>query len=151
GGHVGGDKGGQPVLVGTISVEKSETLSKMLKRRGVPHEVLNAKHHEREAAIIAQAGRLGGVTVATNTAGRGTDIMLGGNPEFLADLELHQRGLSPLETPEDYEAAWPEALEKAKRAGTEEHEQVVEAGGLYVVGTERHDARRREQQTRRAS
>ena len=139
---------GQPVLVGTISVEKSEIVSKMLKRRGVPHEVLNAKHHEREAAIIAQAGRLGGVTVATNMAGRGTDIMLGGNPEFLADLELHQRGLSPLETPEDYEAAWPEALEKAKRAGTEEHEQVVEAGGLYVLGTERHEARRIDNQLR---
>jgi preprotein translocase subunit SecA len=139
---------GQPVLVGTISVEKSEILSKMLKRRGVPHEVLNAKHHEREAAIIAQAGRTGGVTVATNMAGRGTDIMLGGNPEFMADLELHQRGLSPLETPEDYEAAWPEALDKAKRAGTEEHEHVVEAGGLYVLGTERHEARRIDNQLR---
>ncbi len=100
----------------------------MLKRRGVPHEVLNAKYHEREAAIIAQAGRTGAVTVATNMAGRGTDIMLGGNPEFMADLELHQRGLSPLETPDDYEAAWPEALEKAKRAGAEEHEQVVACG-----------------------
>jgi preprotein translocase subunit SecA len=139
---------GQPVLVGTISVEKSEILSKMLKRRGVPHEVLNAKYHEREAAIIAQAGRSGAITVATNMAGRGTDIMLGGNPEFLADLELHQRGLSPLETPEDYEAAWPEALEKAKRAGTEEHEHVVEAGGLYVLGTERHEARRIDNQLR---
>ena len=141
-------KAGQPVLVGTISVEKSEILSKMLKRRGVPHEVLNAKHHEREASIIAQAGRTGAVTVATNMAGRGTDIMLGGNPEFMADLELHQRGLSPLETPEDYEAAWPEALEKAKRAGTEEHEQVVAAGGLYVLGTERHEARRIDNQLR---
>jgi preprotein translocase subunit SecA len=141
-------KAGQPVLVGTISVEKSEIVSKMLKRRGVPHEVLNAKHHEREAAIIAQAGRTGAVTVATNMAGRGTDIMLGGNPEFMADLELHQRGLSPLETPEDYEAAWPEALEKAKRAGTEEHEQVVAAGGLYVLGTERHEARRIDNQLR---
>ena len=108
---------GQPVLVGTTSVEKSEVLSRMLKREGVPHEVLNAKYHEREAAIIAQAGRKGAVTVATNMAGRGTDIMLGGNPEFIADLELHQRGLSPLETPEDYEAAWPEAVEKAKRGG----------------------------------
>jgi preprotein translocase subunit SecA len=139
---------GQPVLVGTISVEKSEIVSKMLKRRGVPHEVLNAKYHEREAAIIAQAGRSGAVTVATNMAGRGTDIMLGGNPEFMADLELHQRGLSPLETPEDYEAAWPEALEKAKRAGTEEHEQVVAAGGLYVLGTERHESRRIDNQLR---
>jgi preprotein translocase subunit SecA len=139
---------GQPVLVGTVSVAKSEILSQMLKRAGVPHEVLNAKHHEREAAIVAQAGRLGGVTVATNMAGRGTDIMLGGNPEFMADLELHQRGLSPLETPEDYEMAWPEALEKARRAVAEEHEQVVAAGGLYVLGTERHESRRIDNQLR---
>jgi preprotein translocase subunit SecA len=141
-------RAGQPVLVGTISVEKSEIVSKMLKRRGVPHEVLNAKHHEREASIIAQAGRPGGVTVATNMAGRGTDIMLGGNPEFIADLELHQRGLSPLETPDDYEAAWPEALEKAKRGAVEEHEAVVAAGGLYVLGTERHESRRIDNQLR---
>src|SRR5579859_838221 len=139
---------GQPVLVGTVSVEKSEILSKMLKRRGVPHEVLNAKYHEREAMIIAQAGRKGAVTVATNMAGRGTDIMLGGNPEFIADQELHQRGLSPVETPEDYEAAWPEAVAKAKRAVAEEHEQVVEAGGLYVLGTERHESRRIDNQLR---
>jgi preprotein translocase subunit SecA len=139
---------GQPVLVGTTSVEKSEILSQMLKRRGVPHEVLNAKQHEREATIVAQAGRLGGVTVATNMAGRGTDIMLGGNPEFMADLELRQRGLSPLEAPEDYEAAWPEALEKARRAFTEEHNQVVAAGGLYVLGTERHESRRIDNQLR---
>jgi preprotein translocase subunit SecA len=139
---------GQPVLVGTTSVEKSEILSRMLKRRGVPHEVLNAKHHEREAAIVAQAGRIGAVTVATNMAGRGTDIMLGGNPEFMADLELHQRGLSPLETPDDYEAAWPEALDKARKAVAEEHEQVVTAGGLYVLGTERHEARRIDNQLR---
>ena len=139
---------GQPVLVGTTSVEKSEILSKMLKRRGVPHEVLNAKYHEREAAIVAQAGRKGAVTVATNMAGRGTDIMLGGNPEFIADAELHQRGLSPVETPEDYEAAWPEAVEKAKRAVAEEHEEVVEAGGLYVLGTERHESRRIDNQLR---
>ena len=139
---------GQPVLVGTTSVEKSEILSTMLKRRGVPHEVLNAKYHEREAAIVAQAGRKGGVTVATNMAGRGTDIMLGGNPDFIADLELHQRGLSPLETPEDYEAAWPEAVAKAKRAVAEEHEEVVAAGGLYVLGTERHESRRIDNQLR---
>jgi preprotein translocase subunit SecA len=139
---------GQPVLVGTTSVEKSEILSTMLKRRGVPHEVLNAKYHEREATIIAQAGRKGGVTVATNMAGRGTDIMLGGNPDFIADLELHQRGLSPLETPEDYEAAWPEAVAKAKRAVAEEHEEVVAAGGLYVLGTERHESRRIDNQLR---
>jgi preprotein translocase subunit SecA len=139
---------GQPVLVGTTSVEKSEILSKMLKRRGVPHEVLNAKYHEREATIVAQAGRRGAVTVATNMAGRGTDIMLGGNPEFIADAELHQRGLSPVETPEDYEAAWPEAVAKAKRAVAEEHEEVVEAGGLYVLGTERHESRRIDNQLR---
>jgi preprotein translocase subunit SecA len=139
---------GQPVLVGTTSVEKSEVLARLLKRRGIPHEVLNAKNHEREAAIIAQAGRKGAVTVATNMAGRGTDIMLGGNPEFVADTELHQRGLSPVETPEDYEKAWPEAVEKAKRAVAEEHEEVVALGGLYVLGTERHESRRIDNQLR---
>jgi preprotein translocase subunit SecA len=139
---------GQPVLVGTTSVEKSEILSRLLKRRGIPHEVLNAKNHEREATIVAQAGRKGAITVATNMAGRGTDIMLGGNPEFIADLELHQRGLSPVETPEDYEKAWPEAVEKAKRAVAEEHEEVVSLGGLYVLGTERHESRRIDNQLR---
>ncbi|GAA4128658.1 preprotein translocase subunit SecA [Actinomadura keratinilytica] len=139
---------GQPVLVGTTSVEKSERLSKMLKRRGIPHQVLNAKHHEQESAIVAEAGRKGAVTVATNMAGRGTDIMLGGNPDFRADLELHQRGLSPLETPEEYEAAWPEALEKAKEAVKGEHEEVVALGGLYVLGTERHESRRIDNQLR---
>src|ERR1700751_1884713 len=139
---------GQPVLVGTTSVEKSEVLARMLKRRGVPHEVLNAKNHEREAAIVAQAGRKGAITVSTNMAGRGTDIMLGGNPEFVADLELHQRGLSPVETPEDYEKAWREAVEKAKRAVAEEHEEVIRLGGLYVLGTERHESRRIDNQLR---
>ena len=139
---------GQPVLVGTTSVEKSELVSRMLKRNGIPHEVLNAKYHEREAAIVAQAGRKGAVTVATNMAGRGTDIMLGGNPEFIADLELHHRGLSPVDTPEDFEAAWPEAVEKARRAVAEEHEEVVAAGGLYVLGTERHESRRIDNQLR---
>lgn len=145
---VGRHEKGQPMLVGTTSVEKSELLSKMLTQRGVSHEVLNAKHHEREAAIVAQAGRKGSVTVATNMAGRGTDIMLGGNPEFMADVELHQRGLSPTETPEDYEAAWPGALEKAQQAVQEEHDEVVELGGLYVLGTERHEARRIDNQLR---
>ncbi|GII61420.1 protein translocase subunit SecA [Sphaerisporangium krabiense] len=139
---------GQPVLVGTTSVEKSEKLSKMLKRLGVPHEVLNAKNHAREAAIIAEAGRKHAVTVATNMAGRGTDIMLGGNSEFRADLELQQRGLSPSETPEEYEKAWPEALEKARDAVKTEHEEVVGLGGLYVLGTERHESRRIDNQLR---
>ncbi len=139
---------GQPVLVGTTSVEKSERLSKALKRRGVPHEVLNAKNHAREASIVAEAGRKGAVTVATNMAGRGTDIMLGGNVEFRADHELRQRGLDPLETPEEYEKAWPEALEKAKAAVKNEHDEVTEIGGLYVLGTERHESRRIDNQLR---
>ncbi|MFC4586457.1 preprotein translocase subunit SecA [Sphaerisporangium corydalis] len=139
---------GQPVLVGTVSVEKSERLSKALKRAGVQHEVLNAKNHAREATIIAEAGRKHAVTVATNMAGRGTDIMLGGNSEFRADIELQQRGLSPSETPDEYEKAWPEALEKAKEAVKNEHEEVTDLGGLYVLGTERHESRRIDNQLR---
>ncbi|GGS99685.1 protein translocase subunit SecA [Planobispora rosea] len=139
---------GQPVLVGTTSVEKSERLSKELKRRGVKHEVLNAKNHAREAAIIAEAGRKHAVTVATNMAGRGTDIKLGGSVEFRADVELRNRGLDPVETPEEYEKAWPEALEKARDAVKSEHEEVVELGGLYVLGTERHESRRIDNQLR---
>ncbi|MFW6204887.1 MAG: preprotein translocase subunit SecA, partial [Actinomycetota bacterium] len=139
---------GQPVLVGTTSVEKSEHLSQLLRKRGVPHEVLNAKHHEREAAIVAQAGRLGAVTVATNMAGRGTDIMLGGNPEFMANAELKQRGIDPVETPEEYEAAWGPTLEKLQNQVVAEHNEVVELGGLYVLGTERHESRRIDNQLR---
>ncbi|MDQ6937795.1 MAG: preprotein translocase subunit SecA, partial [Actinomycetota bacterium] len=139
---------GQPILVGTASVAKSELLSGLLLRRGIPHEVLNAKNHSREAAIIAQAGRKGAVVVATNMAGRGTDIMLGGNPEFLADEALRDRGLTPSETPEEYEAAWSDELEKAKSEVEREHEEVVELGGLYVLGTERHDSRRIDNQLR---
>jgi preprotein translocase subunit SecA len=139
---------GQPVLVGTTSVEKSEHLSALLRKRGIPHEVLNAKQHEREAAIVAQAGRKGAVTVATNMAGRGTDIMLGGNTEFLAAAELAQRELSPIDTPEEYEAEWPMALERAKKAVAAEHEEVTALGGLYVLGTERHESRRIDNQLR---
>jgi preprotein translocase subunit SecA len=139
---------GQPVLVGTVSVEKSEHLSSLLKKRGVRHEVLNAKQHSREAAIVAEAGRRGAVTVATNMAGRGTDIMLGGNVEFLADGDLRQRGLDPVDTPEDYEKAWPEAVEAVKARVAAEHDQVSEAGGLYVLGTERHESRRIDNQLR---
>nr|WP_238338391.1 preprotein translocase subunit SecA [Pedococcus badiiscoriae] len=139
---------GQPVLVGTVSVEKSEYLADQLRRQGVPHEVLNAKQHEREAAIVAQAGRKGAVTVATNMAGRGTDIMLGGNPEFMAVATLKQRGLDPVETPEEYEAAWDEALAKAEEAVKAEHDEVTELGGLYVLGTERHESRRIDNQLR---
>jgi preprotein translocase subunit SecA len=137
---------GQPVLVGTVSVENSEILSQMLRRRGVPHSVLNAKFHSKEAEIIAQAGRKGGVTVATNMAGRGTDILLGGNPEFLAAAELRQRGLEP-ET-DEYVAAWDDALERWKKLCDEEAEEVVAAGGLYVLGTERHESRRIDNQLR---
>ncbi|GAB2630364.1 preprotein translocase subunit SecA [Streptomyces capparidis] len=139
---------GQPILVGTTSVEKSEYLSQQLRKRGVPHEVLNAKHHEREAQIVAQAGRKGAVTVATNMAGRGTDIQLGGNPDHLAEAELLQRGLSPTETPEEWTAALPAALEKAKAAVKAEHEEVTSLGGLYVLGTERHESRRIDNQLR---
>jgi preprotein translocase subunit SecA len=139
---------GQPVLVGTTSVEKSEYLSKLLAKRGVKHEVLNAKNHAREAAIVAQAGRLGSVTVATNMAGRGTDVMLGGNAEFLAVAELNSRGLSPVETPEEYEAEWDSVFARVKERVAEEAAKVVEVGGLYVLGTERHESRRIDNQLR---
>ncbi len=139
---------GQPVLVGTVSVEKSEYLSAKLKRQGVPHEVLNAKQHAREASIVAMAGRKGAVTVATNMAGRGTDIMLGGNAEHLAVSALASEGLDPHSKPEEYEAAWPAALARAQASVAAEHEEVVELGGLYVLGTERHESRRIDNQLR---
>ncbi|MEY4024229.1 MAG: hypothetical protein RLZ23_1190, partial [Actinomycetota bacterium] len=149
---------GQPVLVGTVSVEKSEELSALLKRAGVPHEVLNAKHHEREASIVARAGVKGAVTVATNMAGRGTDIMLGGNPEFMADFELQRRGISPVDNAAEYEAAWPAEIAKQKAAIAKvakqkaaiakDHEEVIALGGLYVLGTERHESRRIDNQLR---
>ena len=139
---------GQPVLVGTVSVEKSEYLSEQLSKRGVRHEVLNAKQHAREATIVAQAGRKGSVTVATNMAGRGTDIMLGGNAEFMAVAAMKQRGLDPAETPEEYEALWPDVLKEAQEAVATEHDEVKDAGGLYVLGTERHESRRIDNQLR---
>ncbi|WP_104199305.1 preprotein translocase subunit SecA [Cryobacterium sp. Y29] len=139
---------GQPVLVGTTSVEKSEYLSRLLAKMGVRHEVLNAKNHAREAAIVAQAGRLGSVTVATNMAGRGTDVMLGGNAEFLAVAEMNAKGLSPVETPDEYELAWDDVFTAVKAGVSEEAEKVIAAGGLYVLGTERHESRRIDNQLR---
>src|SRR5690606_15802911 len=139
---------GQPVLVGTVSVEKSELLSQMLRRRGIPHSVLNAKFHAKEAEIIAQAGRKGAVTVATNMAGRGTDILLGGNPEFLAAQELRQRGLDPVEQPDEYQKAMEEVLPRWKEICAAEAEEVAALGGLYVLGTERHESRRIDDQLR---
>ncbi|MDY6055896.1 preprotein translocase subunit SecA [Micrococcus sp.] len=139
---------GQPVLVGTTSVEKSEYLSTLLSRAGIRHEVLNAKNHAREAAIVAQAGRPGAVTVATNMAGRGTDIMLGGNAEFTAVARMQELGLDAQEQPEEYEARWPQVLAEAEDAVRAAREQVRGAGGLYVLGTERHDSRRIDNQLR---
>ena len=139
---------GQPVLVGTTSVDKSEYLSKQLTKQGVPHNVLNAKQHEKEAAVIAQAGRKGAVTVATNMAGRGTDIMLGGNPEFMASQKLLSRNLDPAEDPDAYERQFQVALQEAEAEVAAEREAVLAAGGLYVLGTERHDSRRIDNQLR---
>ena len=139
---------GQPILVGTASVENSEYLSRQLAKEGVRHEVLNAKNNEREAAIVAQAGRKGAVTVATNMAGRGTDIMLGGNPEFEAVEKMRELGLDPNTNSEAYEARWPEALKACEDAAAEEHEEVTKLGGLYVLGTERHESRRIDNQLR---
>ncbi|MBF6327154.1 preprotein translocase subunit SecA [Nocardia transvalensis] len=139
---------GQPVLVGTTSVERSEYLSKLLTKRGIPHNVLNAKYHEQEAQIIAEAGRPGAVTVATNMAGRGTDIVLGGNPDIIADILLRRQGLDPVETPDEYQQHWLPTLERVKQQVEEDAERVREVGGLYVLGTERHESRRIDNQLR---
>jgi preprotein translocase subunit SecA len=139
---------GQPVLVGTTSVEKSEYLARLLAKQGIRHEVLNAKQHAREAAIVAQAGKKGSVTVATNMAGRGTDIMLGGNAEFLAVAEMERRGLDPETNSEEYERVWDFVFETAKKQVASEAKEVSDAGGLYVLGTERHESRRIDNQLR---
>src|SRR5881628_3599929 len=136
---------GQPVLVGTVSIEKSEQLSKLLKKRGIRHEVLNAKYHEREAEIVAQAGREGSVTIATNMAGRGTDILLGGNPDFLSKEILRKKGLDPATAAPGERTA---ALGEARRITEPEHARVVALGGLHILGTERHEARRVDNQLR---
>ncbi|MFN3978058.1 preprotein translocase subunit SecA [Sulfurihydrogenibium azorense] len=138
-------KQGRPVLVGTVSVETSEYLSGLLKKRGIPHNVLNAKNHEKEAEIIAQAGRVGAVTISTNMAGRGTDILLGGNPEFLAKEILKKKGLTPETATEEQYA---QALKEAQKITQEEKQKVIELGGLAVIGTERHESRRIDNQLR---
>ena len=139
---------GQPVLLGTASVESSEVVSTLLGVAKVPHQVLNAKQHDKEAAVVAVAGRKGAVTVATNMAGRGTDIMLGGNVEFLADAKLKADGYSPEDTPDEYEKRWPGVLAEIKEQVKDEHQEVVDLGGLYVLGTERHESRRIDNQLR---
>src|SRR6188472_3632290 len=136
---------GRPVLVGTVTVEKSEMLATMLKRRGIQHEVLNAKFHEKEAGVVAQAGRSGAVTIATNMAGRGTDIKLGGDPAGLASELLHKRGLNPAEVDQ---ATMDSALAEARSIMEEDHNKVVGAGGLHIIGTERHESRRIDNQLR---
>ena len=140
---------GRPVLVGTNSIEDSEYLSRLLRKRGIPHQVLNAKYHEKEAEIVAQAGRLGAVTIATNMAGRGTDILLGGNPEFLAKRELKEKGITPEKVgKEKYEEIYKETLKKYKEITEKEKEKVKELGGLYIIGTERNESRRIDNQLR---
>ncbi len=140
------NKIGRPVLVGTISIDRSEYLANLLKQRGIKHNVLNAKHHEREAYIIAQAGRYGSVTIATNMAGRGTDILLGGNPEYLAKEELENKGVTSGSA--NYETVKEYTLEKARKSCEEDHKRVITAGGLHVIGTERHESRRIDNQLR---
>ena len=132
-------------MVGTVSVENSELVAERLKKIGVPHNVLNAKYHEREAEIVAQAGRKGAVTIATNMAGRGTDILLGGNPEFLANDYLKRMEINPDEATEEQ---FEEQLEKAKRVVEQEHKEVIAAGGLQILATERHESRRIDNQLR---
>lgn len=139
---------GQPILVGTTSVERSEYLSQLLQKRGIAHKVLNAKHHEQEGEIIAQAGLPAAVTVSTNMAGRGTDIVLGGNPDVICDIKLRERGLDPFEDEEAYQAAWEEEMPKVKAKSARLGDQVRESGGLYVLGTERHESRRIDNQLR---
>ena len=139
---------GQPVLVGTTSVERSEYLSQLLSKRGIKHSVLNAKHHEQEGQIVARAGRPGTVTVATNMAGRGTDIVLGGNPEVILDEKLRERGLDPFEDEEKYQEAWDSEIDAEKERSKKLGDEVREAGGLYVLGTERHESRRIDNQLR---
>ncbi|WP_203336839.1 preprotein translocase subunit SecA [Nocardioides limicola] len=139
---------GQPILVGTVSVQKSEYLSGLLKAKRIAHTVLNAKVHADEAKVVAMAGHKGAVTVATNMAGRGTDIMLGGSVEFLADQELRSKGLDPVETPDEYEAGWQPALDRVSAQVAAEHDEVAALGGLYVIGTERHESRRIDNQLR---
>ena len=142
-------KKGRPVLVGTSSIETSEYLSSLLRRKKIPHQVLNAKYHEREAEIVAQAGRLKAVTIATNMAGRGTDILLGGNPDFLAKKELKKRGITPEKVGEEkYQEEYRKAYEKYKRITDEEKKKVIELGGLYIIATERNEARRIDNQLR---
>src|SRR5262249_19480377 len=136
---------GQPVLVGTISIDRSEKLASLLKKTGVKHVVLNAKYHEKEAEIVAQAGRKGAVTIATNMAGRGTDILLGGNAEYIARDLLRKRSLDPLTATPDQ---WNTAIAEVKPQIDREHEEVVQAGGLHIIGTERHEARRIDNQLR---
>ena len=154
------NKKGQPVLAGTVTVEKSEELSALLKREGIQHNVLNAKFHRREAAIIAQAGRLGAVTIATNMAGRGTDILLGGNAEFLARQEMKKQGYDDAqieaaagfvakdEETEELQRVFREAVKKFSAVTDEEKKKVIEAGGLCVIGTDKHDSRRIDDQLR---
>jgi preprotein translocase subunit SecA len=133
------------MLVRTVSIEKSEHLARLLKKRGIPHQVLNAKYHEREAEIVAQAGREKTVTIATNMAGRGTDILLGGNPDFLAKELLRKKGLDPALAPA---ADRQTAFEEAQKVTEPEHERVVKLGGLHIIGTERHECRRFDNQLR---